>query len=121
MKNDLSHGDPRPQLREHANDYPGRRWQRRVAFWLLLAIAAFYLLTEHRAHLALGLPYLPFLLLAACPLLHVFGHGGHGGHSGHRHSQQHRSGDSHSPSSDVRSGAAEHKANGTHRREEDLP
>jgi hypothetical protein len=28
---------------------------------------------------------LPFLLLALCPLLHVFGHGGHGGHVGHDH------------------------------------
>ena len=38
------------------------------------AIAAFFLLSEHRAH-ALGV--LPFLLLALCPLLHFFGHGGH--------------------------------------------
>lgn len=46
--------------------------------WVLigfLAIAAFFLLTEHRAH-ALGA--LPFLLVALCPLLHLFGHGGHG-------------------------------------------
>ena len=40
-----------------------------------LAIAGFFLLTEHRAH-ALGA--LPFVLLALCPLLHLFGHGGHG-------------------------------------------
>lgn len=51
-----------------------------------LLIAAFFLLSEHRAH-ALGV--LPFLLLAACPLLHMFMHGGHGGHGGHgRHIQQ---------------------------------
>ena len=42
-----------------------------------LLIAAFLLLSEHRAHL---LGYLPFLLLLACPLLHLFMHGGHGGH-----------------------------------------
>jgi DUF2933 family protein len=42
-----------------------------------LAIAAFFLITEHRAHL-LGI--LPYLLLLACPLLHLFMHGGHGGH-----------------------------------------
>ncbi len=43
-----------------------------------LAIAAFFLITEHRAHLFGALPY---LLLLACPLLHLFhGHGGHGGH-----------------------------------------
>ena len=26
---------------------------------------------------------LPILILLACPLLHVFGHGSHGGHGGH--------------------------------------
>ncbi len=41
-----------------------------------LAIAGFFLFTEHRAHL---LGYWPFLLLLLCPLLHMF-HGGHGGH-----------------------------------------
>jgi hypothetical protein len=48
-----------------------------VAF---LGIAGFFLVTEHRAHV-LGL--LPYLLLLACPLLHLL-HGGHGGgHGGH--------------------------------------
>lgn len=46
------------------------------------AIVAFYVLREHWGH-ALGL--LPYLLLLACPLLHLFhGHGGHG-HGGHSH------------------------------------
>lgn len=43
-------------------------------FWGFLAIAAFFLLSEHRAH-ALG--WLPWLILLACPLMHLFGHGGH--------------------------------------------
>jgi hypothetical protein len=44
-------------------------------------VALFFLVTEHRAHLY---GWLPFLLLAACPLMHLFhGHGGHGGHAGH--------------------------------------
>jgi len=42
------------------------------------AIAAFFLLSEHRAHF---FGWLPYLLLLACPLMHVFMHGGHGGHS----------------------------------------
>lgn len=50
--------------------------------WALLgflAIAGFFLLTEHRAHV---LGVLPFLLLLACPLLHLFHHGGYGRHGG---------------------------------------
>ena len=43
-------------------------------------VAAFYLWTEHRAHL---LGVLPLLLILACPLMHIFMHGGHGGHGGH--------------------------------------
>ena len=51
-----------------------------IALLILLAIAGFLLFTEHRAHvLGAGL----FLLLLACPLLHVFMHGGHGGGEGH--------------------------------------
>ena len=45
-----------------------------------LLIAAFFLRTEHRAHLY---GVLPFVFLLACPLLHVFMHGGHGGHGAH--------------------------------------
>jgi hypothetical protein len=50
-----------------------------IALIGFLAIGGFYLIAEHRAHL---LGWLPWLLLAACPLLHVFMHGGHGGHGG---------------------------------------
>lgn len=67
---------------------PARRsfWGSRVGWATIgfLLIAAFLLLSEHRAH-ALG--FLPFLLILACPLLHMFGHGGHGGHGGHADSQ----------------------------------
>lgn len=42
-----------------------------------LAIAAFFLITEHTAHTLNILPY-AFLLL--CPLLHLFMHRGHSGH-----------------------------------------
>lgn len=58
-------------------------WRSRAALIALgfLAAGAVLLLSEHRAH-ALG--WLPFLLLLACPLMHVFMHGGHGGHGGDR-------------------------------------
>jgi len=47
-----------------------------------LAVGAFFLITEHTAHV---FGALPFLLLAACPLMHLFMHHGHGGHGGHSH------------------------------------
>lgn len=64
----------------HSHDQPDRR-----ANWALLgfiAVIGFFLFTEHRAHL-FGI--LPFLLLLACPLMHLFHHG-HGG--GHDHGEQ---------------------------------
>lgn len=50
-----------------------------------LAVIAYYLLTEHRAHV---IAYLPFLLLAACPLMHLFMHGGHHQHHDHKNQEQ---------------------------------
>ncbi len=50
-----------------------------VVFIAFAAIAGYFLVTEHRAHLYGALP---FLLLAACPLLHLFHHRGHGGSQG---------------------------------------
>lgn len=50
-----------------------------IAFLGFAAVAAFYLWTEHRAHLLGALPWLIFLI---CPLLHFFMHGKHG-HGGH--------------------------------------
>lgn len=56
-------------------------WRSRYGLGLLVfgAIAAYFLLTEHRAHF---FGALPFLLILACPLMHVFMHRGHGGHGG---------------------------------------
>jgi hypothetical protein len=42
-----------------------------------LAIAAFFLIAEHTAHV---FGVLPYALLLLCPLLHLFVHKGHGGH-----------------------------------------
>ena len=61
--------------------------QRRAWLWSpagvtllgFLAIAAFFLITEHRAHV-FGI--LPYLLVLACLVLHFFMHGKHGGHGG---------------------------------------
>jgi hypothetical protein len=64
-----------------SRDSPQRNfWSRpNIVLIAFLAIAGFYLIAEHRAHV-FGI--LPFLLLLACPLLHIFMHRGHGGHGG---------------------------------------
>ena len=66
---------------------PKNFWSSRYAIGLLVmgAVAAYFLLSEHRAHFFAALP---FLLLLACPLMHVFMHRGHGGHAGHADPQQ---------------------------------
>lgn len=52
------------------------------ALWIAAAMAAligaFFVLREHWGHVA---GYWPYLLLLACPVMHLFhGHGGHGHH-----------------------------------------
>ena len=60
---------------------PKAFWRSRYSVGLLVlgAIALYFLLTEHRAHFFSALP---FLLLLACPLMHIFMHHGPGGHGG---------------------------------------
>lgn len=51
------------------------------AGWVALGfigVAGYFLVTEHAAHL---FSILPWLLILACPLMHLFMH--HGGHGGH--------------------------------------
>ena len=56
------------------NSWPAVRKYVFIGFAL---IAGYFLLTEHRAHVV---QFLPFLLLLACPLMHLFHrHGEHGG------------------------------------------
>ena len=55
---------------------PARRISQ-IVFVGFGGIALFFLLAEHRAHFV---PYLPFLLVAACPMLHFFHHRGRNGH-----------------------------------------
>ena len=60
-------------------------WKSRHAIGLCVigVVAAYFLLTEHLAHV---LGALPFLLLAACPLMHVFMHHDHA--HGHAQAEQ---------------------------------
>lgn len=67
---------------------PQNRKPLTVAQLMVALIVVFYLLREHWGHVA-GL--WPYLLLLACPLMHLFhGHGAHGHHTtqgrrGHDH------------------------------------
>ena len=54
----------------------------RWVFYAFLAVAGFFLFTEHRAHV---LGVLPYLFLLACPLMHLFMHHDHGGDGQHSH------------------------------------
>jgi hypothetical protein len=70
-------------IHHHPESRGGLNWSRinQWLLWLGLASAVAWLFFGHRPHL---LQIAPLLILLACPLMHLFGHGGHGGHIGHR-------------------------------------
>ena len=79
-------------MHDHAQHHDDARSE--GSFWasraflvcaVLLLIVGFLLWTEHLAH-ALG--FLPYLLILACPLAHMFMHGGHDGHQHHGHARR---------------------------------
>ena len=69
--------------REQRNPSPNERYRRisRYVFFGFVAVAGYFVIAEHRAHIV---PVLPYVLLAACPLMHLFHHGGRG-HGRHKH------------------------------------
>jgi len=87
------------------NDSSSSKRQRGSAStWVFVsfaAVALFFLLAEHKAHLY---GWLPFILLAACPLMHLFH--GHGGHGKHNPAADPRRGDDLAPTSTSKPGAA---------------
>ena len=70
---------------QQAQANSGLRLGSRLVLFVFLAIAGFFLITEHTAHL---FGVLPYLLLLLCPLMHLL-HGGHGGRHGNH--ETHRS------------------------------
>jgi hypothetical protein len=61
-----------------------------LACIFFFAVAGYFLITEHAAHIGSNWIY---LILLACPLMHIFMHGGHGGHGGHDHNHNHNHSD----------------------------
>ncbi len=57
-------------------------WRSPLGIFMLAAgaVGIYYLLTEHLTHVSQALPY---LILLACPLMHLFHGHGHRGHRGH--------------------------------------
>jgi hypothetical protein len=62
-------------MSEHHSSGNGSSPAVTVSICVLIAIGGFFLWQEDRAHV-LGI--LPYLLLAACPFVHLFMHGGNG-------------------------------------------
>ena len=60
---------------------PSPRWSAttRTVFFAFCAIVAALFIYEHRMHV---LGWLPYLILLACPLMHLFMHHGHGHNHG---------------------------------------
>jgi thiol:disulfide interchange protein len=61
-------------------------WVGKLALALVLTALASFLLARHGAHLY---ALLPWLLLLACPLMHLLHHRGHGAHRGHHGGRPH--------------------------------
>lgn len=84
MNNHTSHGQDADSHRHEDDPRPVGFWRSNTGLVTIgfLAIGAFFLVAEHRAHLVPLLGYaFPFLLLLACLPMH-FMHGGHSGHGG---------------------------------------
>jgi hypothetical protein len=69
---------------EHSEPPPFWRSPAGLALLVAAAVGGFLLFTEHRAHV---LGVLPYAVLLACPLMHMFIHHGHH-HGGHGHSER---------------------------------
>lgn len=63
-------------LQRSTSDRLGARG--RVALLGFFVAAGYFLWTEHRAHV---IQFLPWAILALCPLMHLFMHRGHGSHA----------------------------------------
>jgi quinol-cytochrome oxidoreductase complex cytochrome b subunit len=66
----------------HDPEHKRNWWRSRdgVIMLIFLVFIGFFLITEHQAHVFRALPW---LIILACPFLHLFMHRGHGGHGQH--------------------------------------
>jgi Protein of unknown function (DUF2933) len=74
-----------PNHSAHEGSRPYSAWK--GAAIMVGVIIGFFVLREHWGHV---LGFAPYLLLLACPLMHVFMHGGHGHHHDSDHKEHQR-------------------------------
>lgn len=76
------------ETHEHHRQIDNNSWLPRYRWvtYIGLGILVYFLFIEHRAHV---FPLLPYLLILACPLMHIFMHGGHN-HGGHSQTKKER-------------------------------
>ncbi len=70
-------------MTEHQHPNEHTPWyQNRIVLGLagFLIVAGYFLASKHQAHF---IAFLPYLLLLACALMHLFMHGGHDHHEKH--------------------------------------
>jgi Protein of unknown function (DUF2933) len=71
----MMQGHPHHDMTLASSPTPWWRTRSGLVLCGFLLIGGFYLITEHTAHL---FGVLPYLLILACPLMHLFHHHGHG-------------------------------------------
>lgn len=78
------------------HETPPSFWKSRSAMGLLVigGVAGYFLISEHWVHILGALPY---LLLLACPLMHVFMHHGHHHHGNHADHNRTKEASEHKP------------------------
>lgn len=81
---------------QHSHHQQGSSWSfaRGLILLSIFVIIGYYLITEHRAHVAGFFANFPWwiLLFLLCPLMHFF-HGGHGSHGQQDEKHDHKNDD----------------------------
>ena len=74
MNHDDMHHDKNHKSESIYKSFTANVW---VSIAVIVGIILFYLLTHHKKHV---FDVLPYMLITAMMLMHIFMHGGHGGH-----------------------------------------
>lgn len=70
---------------DNHNTHSAQIKKNNLVMWIFTGFIAYLLITEHWAHIV---PYLPYIILLLCPLMHLFMHGGHHTHHNDTHNRE---------------------------------